>query len=384
MAHSVLPSSLYILITLAFCLLFSPFIARILRLPIAAVEIILGSFAGLFIEGKDNEYFKLVADIGFYYLMFIAGMEINLKSFFKSRGSLLRQAFFYIIFLYLTSFILVELLDLPLIFIIIIPVMSVGLLGILYKDFGKDSKWLNSSMIVATLAEIVSIISLSIAATALKESASLELIFSLVYLLGFLLLSLFLYKGLKTLFWWYPELKTIIMPKQDKNEKDLRFCIGVFILIVVLMLGLKLEVALGAFIAGSFITTFFDHKDDLEYKLGSFGYGFLIPIFFIFVGFSFKLSNLFDKEILIGALALSACMIILRLFGSLFFLKELAKKELLLFALSQSMPLSLLIAVATLSLEVQIIDIKLYSCLVLAAILETILSFSLIKALAKT
>lgn len=381
--HASLGDGLYLLLTLAFILLFSPSIARLSKLPLGACEILLGSIAAALGALPSNPYFTLLANIGFYYLMFIAGMEVNLKKFFKSKARLIKLGLIYIVFLYAASFLAVQTIKLPWVFIVIIPVMSVGLLGVLYKDFGKDCKWLNASMVVATLAELASIVGLTITA-ALSEKEGLGTLFlSILYLLGFLLLALFSFKFLRTLFWWYPQLKTLILPKGDKNEKDIRFCMSIFILIIALMSSLSLEIALGAFIAGAFLATFFDHHEDLEHKLGSFGYGFLIPVFFIHVGSSFDLSLLLDLKILLAALGLSLFMIMLRLAGSFLFIKSLGFKGVLLFGLSHSMPLTLLIAVATLSLEVGLVDIRVYSCLVLAAVLETILAFSFIKAFAR-
>ncbi len=79
---------------------------------------------------------------------------------------------------------------------------------------------------------------------------------SILYLNIFLGLCLLGFKMLGVLFWWYPQLKVVLMPWEDKNEKDIRFCMAIFILIIVAMVITKLEIVLGSFIAGSFIATF--------------------------------------------------------------------------------------------------------------------------------
>ncbi|MCW0227486.1 cation:proton antiporter [Campylobacter lari] len=383
LAHAIdaqAATDLKILLVVAGCLLTSPYIAKFLKLPLSATEIMLGSFIGFLGFIGESENFKLLANAGFYYLMFIAGMEINLKTFLNTERSLLNKAFIYIILLYAFSVLAVESIDISYIFVIIIPVMSVGLLSTLYRDFGKNCEWLNVSMVVATLAEVVSIVLLTIAAAFLGKGADLfSLTQNLLYLVGFLALCIFGFKFLEVLFWWYPQLKTILMPWQDQNEKDIRFCMAIFIAIVAIMIYFKLEVALGAFIAGSFIATFFDHKKDLEHKLSSFGYGFLIPIFFIYIGSSFKLEKLLNPEVLIIAFSLTAFMIGLRILCAMTFVKILGLKNTFLFGLSHSMPLTLLIAVATLSYQTNIITQDIYSGLVLTALLEAILAISLIK-----
>lgn len=384
MLHNVIDAQaatdLQILLVVASCLLTSPYIAKFLKLPLSATEIILGSLIGFIGFIGESENFKLLANAGFYYLMFIAGMEINLKTFLNTEKTLLNRAFIYIASLYLLSIIAVESIEISYVFVIIIPIMSVGLLSTLYKDFGKNCDWLNISMIVATLAEVVSIVLLTITAAFLGQGTDLfSLTQNLLYLVGFLALCIFSFKFLEVLFWWYPQLKTILMPWQDHNEKDIRFCMAIFIAIVAIMIYFKLEVALGAFIAGSFIATFFDHKKDLEHKLSSFGYGFLIPIFFIYIGSSFKLEKLLNPEVLIIAFSLTAFMIFVRIASAMVFLKNLGLTNTFLFGLSHSMPLTLLIAIATLSLGAKIISEEIYSGLVLTALLEAILAISLIK-----
>ncbi|EAJ5673942.1 cation:proton antiporter [Campylobacter lari] len=383
LAHAIdaqAATDLKILLVVAGCLLTSPYIAKFLKLPLSATEIMLGSFIGFLGFIGESENFKLLANAGFYYLMFIAGMEVNLKTFLNTERSLLNKAFIYIILLYAFSVLAIESIDISYIFVIIIPVMSVGLLSTLYRDFGKNCEWLNISMIVATLAEVVSIVLLTITAAFLGKGADLfSLTQNLLYLIGFLALCIFGFKFLEVLFWWYPQLKTILMPWQDQNEKDIRFCMAIFIAIVAIMIYFKLEVALGAFIAGSFIATFFDHKKDLEHKLSSFGYGFLIPIFFIYIGSSFKLQMLLNPQVLLIAFSLTAFMIGLRILCAMTFVKILGLKNTFLFGLSHSMPLTLLIAIATLSYQTNIITQDIYSGLVLTALLEAILAISLIK-----
>lgn len=50
-------------------------------MPIASVEIILGAIAGYFGLINDNDMLKLVANVGFYFLMFLAGSGKSLKVF---------------------------------------------------------------------------------------------------------------------------------------------------------------------------------------------------------------------------------------------------------------------------------------------------------------
>lgn len=371
-----------ILLAVACCLLFSPYIAQFLRLPTQAIEIMLGSLIATFGFIGESANFELVAKVGFYYLMFIAGMKVNLRVYLTLDKGFFKRTLLYIALLYVLSSLIVSFYGLSFIFIIILPVMSVGLLSILFKEFGKKCEWLNSSMLVAIFAEVISIVLLTILAAFLNSKDALEVGKSLIYLFVFLILCWFGFKTLRAMFVWYPNLRTIIMPWQDKDEKDIRFCMGIFILIICAMIFSRLEIALGAFIAGAFITTFFNHKKDLEHKLSGFGFGFLIPIFFIYIGSTFDFNLLFDLAVLKYAFFIFIAMLTLRLCCALVFVKKFGFKNTLLFALSHSMPLTLLIATATLSFNAEIIAHQLYSALILTALLEAVLVMSAIKFIA--
>lgn len=380
-AHFGALSELKILLIVALCLLFSPYIAKFLRLSVSAVEIMLGAAAAALGLVGESENFRLLANVGFWYLMFMAGMEANLRVFLALGRSFLRRAVIYIALLYLLSTLAVSLSGASGIFIIVLPVMSVGLLGVVIKDFGRAYEWLNISFLVATLAEVVSIVLLTIVAAFLSEHSLLDIAKSLAYLVLFLALCLLAFKALRVVFWHYPNLRLIIMPWHDKDEKDIRFCMGILILVICAMMLSNLEIALGAFIAGVFIATFFDHKHDLERKLSGFGFGFLIPIFFIYIGSTFDIKALSDSTVLKNAFAIFGAMLALRLLCSLVFLKKFRLKNTLLFALSHSMPLTLLIATATLLHSAKLIENSLYAAFILTALLEAVVVMSFIKIL---
>ena len=68
-----------LILTLSLLIWGTPFVAKFLRLPTTPVEIILGSVVAYLGFISHNEYFILIAEVGFLYLMFLAGMEVELK-----------------------------------------------------------------------------------------------------------------------------------------------------------------------------------------------------------------------------------------------------------------------------------------------------------------
>jgi len=147
------------------------------------------------------------------------------------------------------------------------------------------------------------------------------------------------------------------------------------------MLALELELALGAFIAGIAISAFFHHEKQLEEKMSSLGFGFLVPLFFIHVGASFDLKALPLEGVVSGALLITILMIISRVFAAIVFKGIAGAKDALLIALSLSMPLTLLVAVATIGYETKLLDLLTYYQLILASIFEILISMTTIKIL---
>lgn len=368
-----------LLLTLSAIITFSPFIARIFRVPTTPIEIVLGSllaYAGLI---HHHEFFELVAEFGFLYLMFIAGTEINLKKIFKIDPDVLNRALIYLSLLYFLSFVFSLYFKLSNVFIVILPLISVGLIATLKKEYGKDTTWLSLAMIVGAVGEIVSIAVLTVSSEAFVSGMSLDLLKTIFTLILFIGLILLLFHVLRVLFWWYPEIAPLLMPHFDNKDQDFRLSMAILFSLLALMMYLGLELAFGAFIAGMFIPTFFEHKYQLPRKLESYGFGFLVPIFFVHVGSSFHLSALQVNGLVEMALLVTVLMIAIRIISSLVFIKTASLKDSVLLGLSHAMPLTLLIAIATLAYHQHSIDKFHYYAFILASLFEVIVVMLCIK-----
>jgi Kef-type K+ transport system membrane component KefB len=371
-----------LIITLSLIIAFSPFIARISRIPTTPVEIILGSIAAYFhLISSHIELFEIIAEFGFLYLMFIAGTEVNIKSIIHTDKKILKRGIFYLIILYLLSFLFAHYLDFSKIFILIMPLISVGLVATLAKEFGNDMLWIQLSFIIGTIGEVMSIVLLTVAAAVIEFGVGFELAKVMLYFLLFMLAMTIIYRLMRILFWWYPEIGTQLMPHFDNKEQDIRLSMSILFLMISIMLILDLELAFGAFIAGIFIPNFFKHKEDLPHKLSSIGFGFIIPLFFVYIGSSFPLSALYIDGLVVMAFVIANIMILIRIVGAFVFYSSLRLRGTFLFALSHSMPLTLLIAVATLAHQSNSIDNFHYFSFILAALFEVIFSMIGIKLL---
>ena len=370
-------AEIVIILTLSIILLISPFISNVLKLPISIVEIALGSLASFLGFLHENELFKILAEVGFLYLMLLAGMEVNLKELIKMEKSIFIKGFLFLVLLYILSLISVFVFKYSVIFIVILPLISIGLMLSIQQEIGKHH-WLDLAIKVGVLGELLSILVLTVVSGYFEFGFSKELIRNISILFGFLLFLGVGFLIMRTIFWWYPKLKIYLMPGIDKYFQDVRIAISFFFIMISVMLILHLDVVLGAFIVGVFLSTFFEHNKDLEHKLSPFGFGFLITIFFVHVGSSLKLS-LLSFELIKDSLILTFLMISLRILSSFLFFKELKFKNTILFGLSLSMPLTLLIAIATLAYQNHSISLYWFSVFVTTAVLEVIIVMLSVK-----
>jgi len=377
----VIHTSITLILTLSLLIWGSPFMAKFLRLPIPSVEIILGSLFAYFGLIGENQYFDLIAEVGFLYLMFLAGMEVDLKQITRSPKSIINRS---MIFLGLMAFFSIGsglLFGLNSIVVISMPLISIGLLASLSKTYGKDQPWIKLAFIAGILGEIISIAVLTIFDAASTTGLTFELLEKIGYLVAFMFAVYILYRLLHLLFWWFPEFKRTLVPKFDTSDQDIRLAMALFFILISVMLSLDLELALGSFIAGVAISAFFHHEQELEKKMSSLGFGFLVPLFFIHVGASFDIRSLAVEGVVAGAILITFLMVMSRILAAVALKQISGSRDALLVGLSLSMPLTLLVAVATIGYETKLLDLLSYYQLILASIFEILIVMATIKIL---
>ena len=371
-----------LLIAIPFIIFIAPYVAKLIKIPNVCVEIILGMVLCFVLSILDipryNYLLNIAAQGGFIFLMFLAGLEVKFQNILYMEKSLIRPSLLYITLIYAFSLLFIYIFSLPFIVIVLLPLISIGIIATLSKEYGSDTPWLKMAFIVGTVAEIVSIIQFSLVSQGFINGFGLDILTHLVYLIIFILGTILLFKAISVIFWWYPSIKEHLTPSNDHQEKDIRLSMIILFGLVALMLYLDLEVALGAFIAGMFIRAFFleTHiKDtDLLQKLEGFGFGFLVPIFFVYTGLSFDITYLGNIDVIYLSLTIAFIMIASRVLAGFVFYKKLGLIQSLLLSVSHAMPLSLLIALLTIAFQSGNIDRYYYNAFILASLLEVIIA----------
>lgn len=369
---------------IAVLIVIAPFLSSLLRLPLVVTEILVGALAFHFGLFSHSESLSFIAHIGFLFLMFLCGLEVDLKTFTKLGIDFLKSAFLYFLILYGVACLYVLNAGLSKFYIAALPVMSLGMIMALLKEYPKNTSWLQLALNVGILGELISIVVLVVLNGAYSYGLNWELYRTLLVLFIFLSVIVGMFKVADIMFWWFPTLKFFLIPKNASKNQDIRFSAMLFLILIGISQILGLERVLGAFLAGMILATYFHHHKGLIDKLNDFGFGFFIPLFFIFVGSTLDLNLITqNRQLLSLTLSIILVMVILRLLGAFVAYRKYFGdiKQTILFAFSHSMPLTFLVATAQLGLQFNAIDTHEYYAFILAALLEGIFLTICIKLL---
>jgi Kef-type K+ transport system membrane component KefB len=286
-----------------------PFFSRRIGVPSAVLEIIYGLALFNTVIERRPEWFPLFKELGFIYLMFIAGMELDLRQLFKG-GRLC----WYLLIAALPFAVM------PLLFIklgytfylgIAVSVLSAGIIipvlkesELLYTDWGRDTTG------IALTGELLSILAFTAidvyhthGLTLMAVAAAGKLL--LLFLLGGLFLRV-----LYILAWWNPERVERVMESEDPVEEGIRAVVAVAFAGALVASATGVEAILGSFMAGLIFSFVFKTKGRFEEKVNAVGFGFFTPFFFIGVGADFPVALLTSSDALLFALLLTAAVLV--------------------------------------------------------------------------
>jgi Kef-type K+ transport system membrane component KefB len=172
--------------------------------------------------------------------------------------------------------------------------------------------------------------------------------------------------------------------EEDPSELGVRFGFVLMLGLAALAAWVGLEAILGAFLAGLLFSYVFRETGVLETKLVALGQGFFVPIFFINVGVTFEWAELGDVAALGRTLiVLGVASLIAKLLPSaLLLLLGLRLRVVVAGAFLLATPLTLLVAIAALGREMDVIDASTSAAVILLAIVTGVVFPTLFKLLA--
>src|SRR5256712_532733 len=344
----------------------SPFLLGLfprVRLPSVVVEIIAGIVVGPAALGwvRVDLPVQILSILGLAFLLFLAGMEIDLD---RLRGLALRLAglsFASSAILALLAGYLAFALGLvrsPLLIGIILLATSLGLVVPVLKDAGEAATPFGQLVIAAaTVADFGAVILLSLFFS--REASSP--IAKLILLAGFVIVIGLVVLGVKRLE-RIRRLSALLVRLQDTTaEIRVRASVVLLIAFTALAQKLGLETLLAAFLAGATLRLIdqdqFRTHPNFPVKLEAIGYGFLIPVFFVTSGLQFDLralvaspSNLLRLPLFLVAL------LAVRGLPALLYRGMIGGRRIMAAALLQATSLPFIVAAAAIGLELRLIS----------------------------
>jgi len=156
----------------------------------------------------------------------------------------------------------------------------------------RENRILNSKLgritfLTGISGEIVSIAVLTVFSILFKFGFGVKSIVSFLEIVIYLLLARILLSVLRSIVWWYPNRMRFYFEKSP-SEMGARLSLAVMFILSAAATTINVEPILGAFLAGLIFSSTFRDVEIVEEKLTGIGFGFLIPIFFMYVGIKFN------------------------------------------------------------------------------------------------
>ncbi|XPS84817.1 Na+/H+ antiporter [Desulfosarcina variabilis str. Montpellier] len=359
---------------------FLPSLSIRLRLPSVVLEILFGVLIGKSLLNLQfgGQWLSFLAHLGFLILMFHAGMEINFKMLGAQPAGMFAIQVAVFGLTVLLSMVAAFFLGQGFYLGLVLSTTSLGLVVPTLKDTGAIQSMLGqNAMIAATLADFLTLFAITFFLVWHQNGFGWEFLRPLPLFIGFGIVL----KLVRFLAWWYPEKVGRLLSDRDTQELGVRFSLALLFLFVALSELAHLEPVLGAFLGGALLSIVFLEKSQLELKLSGFGYGFLVPLFFIHVGMQFDVANVFSLgQLVFTSKLLILAMVVKVLPCLLFVVAGLSMSKSINIGLLMTSRLSLIIVAATLGLQFGFITEAFKDAIILLAVLTCIIGPSLFKA----
>lgn len=354
-------------------------------LPVVVAEILMGIVIGnsfLNIVERDS-ILNILSTLGFIFLMFLSGLEIDFKAFKKDKRARqgqnddessipghLNLALTVFAFIMIISILLayvfkwLGLVDDVLLMVIIISTISLGVVVPTLKEMNIMRTTIGQFiLLVAVLADLVTMILLTVYGAINGQGGST------IWLIGILVVFTAISYILGVQFKRMSFLQKLM---DGTTQIGIRAVFALIILLVALAEGVGAENILGAFLAGV-VVSLLNPDEEMVEKLDSFGYGFFIPIFFIMVGVDLNISSLIkEPKLLIIIPILIVAFIISKLIPVMFIRRWFDMKTTIASAFLLTSTLSLVIAAAKISERLNAISAETSGILILSAVITCV------------
>ncbi len=349
-------------------------------IPVVVAEILLGLIlgkSGIGVIGQDT-WLEMLSMLGIIFLMFLSGLEIDFSMIFQQeqrrkngQNPLLIGIISFLGILFLSfaiswGFYMLRLVEEPYFLTLILSTISLSVALPVVKDKGIVKHPLGQSILVtAVFADFLTMILLAVY-VALRSDKGF---FNILLLLLFFVVFFVVYRMIQAF-------KPTNLSECISKETVSIGTRGVFALIlffVALSETVGAENILGSFLAGV-IVSLLGPKKEFVSQMNAFGFGFLIPIFFVMVGAELDLVSLVqDTRALIMFPLLLLAFILSKSLVVFVFRKWFSWRESISSGILLTSTISLVIAAAAVGMDLEIISNTMNTALILAAAITVII-----------
>ena len=352
---------------------------RWLKLPSVVLEIVAGIVVGPSGLGwvTVDDPIKILSLVGLAFLLFLAGLEIDLM---RLKGHLLRLALAgFAITLVLggvagAGFHALGWVHSPFFLAVALAATSLGLVVPVLKDAGQAETQLGQLTIAgASVADFGAVILLSLFFSQSSGSTSSKLITLGAFVVAVAAIAVALLRAGRSL-----RLDAVLVRLQDTTaEIRVRIAVALLIGFVALAAKVGLETILGAFIAGAVLNVV--DRDTMSHpqfraKLDAIGYGFLIPVFFVTSGLQFDLKALTGSpSALVRVPLFLLALLIVRGLPAALYVRTLGRRGAVVAGLLQATSLPFIVTATTIGVAIHAVRPVTAAALVAAGLLSVVL-----------
>ena len=365
-------------------IIISPILSNRIRLPVIVVEIIMGIIIGESLLNiiPMNPVLDFLSSFGLIYLMFLVGLEINLR---EIRGHVIKTlsiAISSILIPFICGFTISYHINVdPLLLGTIFTTTSLGIILPLTRDISYSQEFNHILLVSVAIVDVISIFLLAFSLSIIEGMLEASFMYSLIAILVLFFIPTIINK-----------MKSLGLSQKIENwmlqehhfEMGVRLAFALIVILATISWHLGFHSIIGAFIAGLIISELLPEASLLKKKLDSFGYGFFIPLFFIIMGSKVNLPLLFSNIVNISNLLIIIIIAIISKVIGVFLASRtvgFSFRESASLGLFHSARVSLIIAAAEIGSDLGLIDESLFSILIILAVMSALIGPSIGKYL---
>ena len=356
--------------------------------PSVVVEVLLGIIVGPSVLGwvEADEVVRIVAVVGLAFLLFLAGLELDLRHL---QGPVLRRGlsgFALSLGLALLAGLVLDaagLVDDPLLAATILTATSLGLVIGVLKETGQSATPTGQLIIAgASIGDVAAIVLLSVLFSADGSGTGAQVVLLVEYAGLVTAIGVLIAVAGRS-----HRLGAALVHLQDTTaEIRVRGAVLLVVVLVVLAEHFGLETILGAFIAGAVVGVI-DRDEAMTHpqfrvKLEAIGYGFLVPVFFVSSGVVFDLDALLDDPSTLALVPVFlVCLLVVRGIPAVVYRPITGARGAVAAGLLQATSLPFIVAATMIGVELGSIDPGTAAAFVAAGLLSALLFPALAVAL---